>query len=71
MKLTITTSIQRWGLARELGPRQIRVNSVAPGYFESDMVSNLPDAEKKRIARRTPLGRLARVDEIEDPGGSL
>src|SRR5262249_16934307 len=51
-------------LARELGPRQIRVNSVAPGYFESDMVGNLPDAEKKRIARRTPLGRLARVDEI-------
>ena len=51
-------------LARELGPRQIRVNSVAPGYFESDMVSNFPDAEKKRIARRTPLGRLARVDEI-------
>ena len=29
-------------LARELGPRQIRVNSVAPGYFESDMVKRHP-----------------------------
>jgi 3-oxoacyl-[acyl-carrier protein] reductase len=51
-------------LARELGPRQIRVNSVAPGYFESDMVSDMPQEQKQRIARRTPLGRLARIDEV-------
>ncbi len=51
-------------LARELGPRNIRVNSVAPGYFESDMVKDMPPAEKERIARRTPLGRLARVEEV-------
>src|SRR5262245_21617803 len=51
-------------LARELGPRQIRVNSVAPGYFESDMVSGMADEQKQRIARRTPLGRLARIDEV-------
>ncbi len=51
-------------LARELGPRQIRVNSVAPGYFESDMVAGMAPEQKQRIARRTPLGRLARVDEV-------
>jgi 3-oxoacyl-[acyl-carrier protein] reductase len=51
-------------LARELGPRNIRVNSVAPGYFESDMVQGLSEEQKQRIARRTPLGRLARLDEI-------
>jgi 3-oxoacyl-[acyl-carrier protein] reductase len=51
-------------LARELGPRRIRVNSVAPGYFDSDMVVNMPQNEKQRIARRTPLGRLARIDEV-------
>src|SRR5262245_9657797 len=51
-------------LARELGPRQIRVNSVAPGYFDSDMVKGMAEEQKQRIARRTPLGRLARVDEI-------
>lgn len=51
-------------LARELGPRGIRVNSVAPGYFESEMVGQLEDATKARIKRRTPLGRLGSVNDI-------
>ena len=51
-------------LARELGPRNIRVNSVAPGFFESDMVKGLTGEQKQRIARRTPLGRLARVEDV-------
>jgi 3-oxoacyl-[acyl-carrier protein] reductase len=51
-------------LARELGPRNIRVNSVAPGYFESDMVSGLNEAQLRRIVRGTPLGRLGSVEEI-------
>jgi 3-oxoacyl-[acyl-carrier protein] reductase len=53
-------------LARELGPRNIRVNSVAPGYFESDMVKELPEEATARIRRRTPLGRLAGQDEIAE-----
>jgi 3-oxoacyl-[acyl-carrier protein] reductase len=51
-------------LARELGPRQIRVNSIAPGYFDSEMTSKMTEEQKQRITRRTPLGRLARIDEI-------
>jgi 3-oxoacyl-[acyl-carrier protein] reductase len=51
-------------LARELGEKNIRVNSVAPGYFESDMVSGLNDKQKQRIIRRTPLNRLAKVEDI-------
>jgi 3-oxoacyl-[acyl-carrier protein] reductase len=51
-------------LARELGPRKIRVNSVAPGYFDSEMTKALPEEQKQRITRRTPLGRLARIHEI-------
>jgi 3-oxoacyl-[acyl-carrier protein] reductase len=51
-------------LARELGQREIRVNSVAPGYFESEMVGQLDDAARARITRRTPLGRLATVDDV-------
>jgi 3-oxoacyl-[acyl-carrier protein] reductase len=51
-------------LARELGPRGIRVNSVAPGYFESEMIDHMDDAAKARITRRTPLGRLASVNDI-------
>ena len=53
-------------LARELGPRGIRVNSIAPGYFESEMVDRLDEAAKARIVRRTPLGRLATVDDVAD-----
>ena len=53
-------------LARELGPMNIRVNSVAPGYFESAMVGELSEDAKKRIQRRTPLGRLADQDEIAE-----
>jgi len=51
-------------LARELGPRQIRVNSVAPGYFDSEMTEGMPNEQKQRICRRTPLRRLARIDEV-------
>lgn len=51
-------------LARELGPRSIRVNSVAPGYFESDMVKDLAESARARIIRRTPLGRMAQVSDI-------
>ncbi len=51
-------------LARELGPRNIRVNSVAPGYFESEMVKGLTEEQKQRIVRRTPLGRLTRAKDI-------
>lgn len=53
-------------LARELGPMNIRVNSVAPGYFESAMVGELSQDAKKRIQRRTPLGRLADPSEITE-----
>jgi 3-oxoacyl-[acyl-carrier protein] reductase len=45
-------------LARELGPRGIRVNVVAPGFLETDLSSSLSEANRARIVRRTPLGRL-------------
>lgn len=51
-------------LARELGPRNIRVNSVAPGYFESDMVKGLTEEQQQRIVRRTPLGRMTSAEDV-------
>ncbi|MGQ0716379.1 MAG: SDR family NAD(P)-dependent oxidoreductase [Pseudonocardiales bacterium] len=51
-------------LARELGAFNIRVNSVVPGFFESDMTAEVTKGNRERIARRTPLGRLAHIDEV-------
>jgi 3-oxoacyl-[acyl-carrier protein] reductase len=51
-------------LAREFGSKNIRINSVAPGYFESDMVAHLSQEARKRIIRRTPLGRLGTVEDV-------
>jgi 3-oxoacyl-[acyl-carrier protein] reductase len=51
-------------LAREVGPEGIRVNAVAPGYFESDMTSKLTDRQRAWIVRQTPLRRLGAVDDV-------
>jgi 3-oxoacyl-[acyl-carrier protein] reductase len=54
-------------LARELGGRGIRVNSVAPGYLETEMTHGLDDGQRSQIVRRTPLGRLGNPRDIAGP----
>jgi 3-oxoacyl-[acyl-carrier protein] reductase len=51
-------------LARELGTRGITVNSVAPGYLETEMSHGLDAAELAQIVRRTPAGRLGTPDDV-------
>lgn len=51
-------------LARELGCKGIRVNSVAPGYFPGGMAGSLTEEQRERIIRRTPLGRLATAEDV-------
>jgi 3-oxoacyl-[acyl-carrier protein] reductase len=51
-------------LARELGPRNIRVNAIAPGYLETEMSQGLNSAQRDQIVRRTPLGRLGRIEDV-------
>jgi 3-oxoacyl-[acyl-carrier protein] reductase len=51
-------------LARELGRRQITVNSVAPGYVKTEMSSSLNAGQLAQIVKRTPLGRLASEDDV-------
>lgn len=51
-------------LSREVGRRGITVNSVAPGYMETEMSSSLQPERRQQIIRRTPLGRLGRVEDV-------
>ncbi|MFI5935054.1 SDR family NAD(P)-dependent oxidoreductase [Actinoplanes sp. NPDC051494] len=52
--------------AKELGPRGIRVNAVAPGFITTDMLDTLDtDGRAKRVAE-TALGRLGEPDEVAD-----
>jgi NAD(P)-dependent dehydrogenase (short-subunit alcohol dehydrogenase family) len=51
-------------LARELGPRNITVNAVAPGPFESKMMAGTLDAFGDAIAAMSPLRRIGRPDDM-------
>jgi len=51
-------------LARELGPRGITVNVVAPGFIDTDMTRELPAAQREALLSSIPLGRLGAAEEI-------
>jgi len=51
-------------LAREIGSRNITVNSVAPGFIQTDMTHELPENVKENLLKQVPLARLGRPDEI-------
>jgi 3-oxoacyl-[acyl-carrier protein] reductase len=54
-------------LAKELGPRNIRVNTVAPGYTATEgtvTMGLVGSPEEKRLAAETPLGRFGRAEDI-------
>jgi len=51
-------------LAREVGSRNITVNTVAPGFIDTDMTRELPDATREKLLEGIPLGRLGQPEEI-------
>ena len=51
-------------LAREVGSRGITVNTVAPGFIQTDMTDSLSDEQKKALSSQIPMARLGTVDEI-------
>lgn len=53
-------------LARELAPDGIRVNAVAPGVTNTDMVANLPEQMREGIKKTIPLARVGEPDEVAD-----
>jgi 3-oxoacyl-[acyl-carrier protein] reductase len=51
-------------LAKEIGPRGITVNAIAPGFVPTVLTDVLNEDQKRAIINMTPLGRFARPEEI-------
>ena len=51
-------------VAKEMGPRGIRANAIAPGFIVSDMTDALPEAVKEEYLRNIPLHRGGTVEDI-------
>ncbi len=51
-------------LARELGPRGVTANVVAPGFVETEMTAVLSDERKEAVRAQVPLGRFASPEEV-------
>ena len=53
-------------LAKELGPSNIRVNSIAPGIIDTDMNIDLSKSDKEKISSEIPLGKIGSSSDIAD-----
>ncbi len=53
-------------LAQELAGRDILVNSVAPGFIDTEMTQELPEEVREAILARIPQGRMGRPEEVAD-----
>ena len=52
-------------LAKELGPSNIRVNSIAPGIINTEMNAHLSEEEKQNIEEEIPLEKIGKAIDIE------
>ncbi len=61
-KAAVRSYARSW--AAELAPRGIRVNVVAPGPTDTDMMAAVPEEGRAALIAPSPLGRMARSDEV-------
>ena len=61
-KAGVLAMTQTW--ARELGPKGVRVNAVAPGFIATEMVQTVPEKILGKLRDMTPLGRLGQPAEV-------
>lgn len=51
-------------VARELAPRNVRCNALAPGFIETDMTKDLTEPQREAIAATVAMGRFGSVDDV-------
>lgn len=51
-------------LARELAPRNVTVNAIAPGFIETDMTDAIPEDIKENFLKQIPMGRYGSAEEV-------
>lgn len=51
-------------LAREVGSRGITVNTIAPGFIDTDMTKKLPDSQRTTLLQQIPLNRAGSVEDV-------
>lgn len=61
-KAAVIAMTKTW--ARELGPKGVRANAVAPGFIQTPMLATIPDKVMQQLAERVPLRRLGQAEEI-------
>ncbi len=59
-KAAVIALVKSW--AKGLGPH-VRVNAVAPGYIDTDMVSDVQGDERQEVIDQTPMGRFGKAEE--------
>ena len=61
-KAAVVSMTKVW--SRELGPKGIRVNAVAPGFIETPMTSKMPEKVYSMMVERTPLRRAGQAQDV-------
>ncbi|MCC8191798.1 MAG: 3-oxoacyl-ACP reductase FabG [Ruminococcus sp.] len=51
-------------MAKELAPYGIRVNAVAPGFIETEMIDSIPEDKREEYLKAIPLGRLGKAEDV-------
>ncbi|HXF44987.1 MAG TPA: 3-oxoacyl-ACP reductase FabG [Burkholderiaceae bacterium] len=61
-KFGVIGFVKTW--AREMGPKGVRCNAVAPGFISTSILQTIPDKVMESITERVPLKRLGRPEEV-------